>query len=253
MANEYSAIDEILDRGGVDRNGVLIVHSSFAKLSRAGWRAEDACAAFLKAMPNGTVMMPTMTWRTVTPQNPVFDVLRTPSHTGVLTEVFRTQFATDRSLHPTHSVAGCGPLAERLLSYHHRGTTPCPASSPYGLLRDYPASILLLEVGLESCTAFHHAEEIVAVDHYVRPVSESEAYDLIDRDGTVHKVRTRRHLRLDRDFPKFEPYLAALGELVSGVVADSRWRLLSVAGLYRLLFRNLLIREDAMLRGVPVT
>jgi len=252
MANEYSAIDEILDLGGVDRSGILIVHSGFAKLSRAGWRAEETCAAFLKAMPHGTVIMPTMTWRTVTPENPTFDVRRTPSHTGVLTEVFRTKYATKRSLHPTHSVAACGALAELLLSYHHCGTTPCPASSPYGLLRDYPASILLLEVGLESCTAFHHAEEVVAVDHYVRPASEAEAYDLIDCEGKVHTVWTRRHLRLDRDFPKFEPHLAAWGALVSGVVAGSPWRVLSAAGLYRVLFRNLLIREDAMLRSVPV-
>ena len=65
--------------------------------------------ALLGHLSGGTLVMPTMTWRTVTPDRPVWDELATPSHTGVLTEVFRTRYATARSIHPTHSVAACGP------------------------------------------------------------------------------------------------------------------------------------------------
>ena len=48
-------------------------------------------------MRGGNLFMPTMTWRTVTPDNPVWDEIDTPSHTGVLTEVFRTGYATRRT------------------------------------------------------------------------------------------------------------------------------------------------------------
>jgi aminoglycoside 3-N-acetyltransferase len=132
----------LLESFGVPRDGALIVHSSIATLSRQGWRAEHMIECLLEYMAPGNLFMPTMTWRTVTPAQPVWDEIHTVSETGVLTEVFRTRYAVARSIHPTHSVAGWGPDAG----------TPVFANSPYGLLRDYESYILLLGVGLESCT-----------------------------------------------------------------------------------------------------
>ncbi len=243
MTRESAIVEEILRSRPLERDGMLIVHSAFRGLSRAGFRAESFCEAIMRAMPAGTVLMPAMTWRTVTPSSPVFDEMATPGHTGALAEVFRLRYATARSLHPTHSVAGAGPLAGRLLATHHLGTTPCPASSPYGLMRGFPVHILMLGVGLDRCTAIHHAEETVAEDIYVRPMSEAEDYDLIDRRGVTHKVKTRRHRRLPRDFPKFEAVLAARGELAEGIAFATRWTLFSARDLYTVVFDAL--RADA--------
>jgi len=252
MTVERDGIRVPLDAAGVPRDGVLVVHSAFRGLSLAGWRAEAACEALLAEMPNGTVLMPTMTWRTVTPAQPVFSELATPSHTGILTEVFRTRFASHRSLHPTHSVAGGGPAAGALLSAHHLGTTPCPATSPYGLMRDYDAWILLLGVGMETCTAVHHAEEVIAPELYVRPMDQAEPYELIDRHGVSHAVQTRRHPRLPRDFGKFVPVLEGRGRLVRGQLPGTPWMLFAAKDLYRELFAALLRRRDAILEGVEV-
>jgi aminoglycoside 3-N-acetyltransferase len=253
VAGEESAVRAMLGSRPVARDGVLVVHSAFAGFSRAGLRAEGFCEALLAAMAGGTVLMPTMTWRTVTPAQPVFDELKTPSHTGVLTEVFRTGYATHRSLHPTHSAAGRGPLAPRLLSTHHEGTTPCAGNSPYGLMRDYDAHILMLGIGLEACTAVHHAEETMAPELYVRPMSDAENYDLVDRRGMTHRVKTRRHFRLPRDFPKFEPLLKGLGQLAEGRVGEGRWILFSARDLYRMLFAALVERKDATLTTPDAT
>ena len=247
-SSEYALVERLLATQNVVRDGILVVHSGIKHLSRHGLRAEAICQALIDAMPNGTILMPTMTWRTVNKDNPVFDEMNTPSHTGVLTEVFRTQFASHRSLHPTHSVAGLGPLAGLLLSTHHWGTTPCAGSSPYGLMRDYDASVLLLGVGLESCTAIHHAEEMMAPDLYVRPLDEAESYTLRDRHGIHHHVLTRRHPRLDRDFAQFGPILADKGQLASGVALDTPWQLFSVRNLYRDVFHALTLRPDAILK-----
>ncbi len=247
MAGEREIVAAILGSRTLTRSGILTVHSSFRHLSRAGLRAEAFCEALIDYMQDGTVLMPTMTWRTVTPENPVFDELKTPSHVGVLTEVFRTKYATHRSLHPTHSVAGRGPLAERLLSTHHEGTTPCAGNSPYGLMRDYTAYVLMIGVGLESCTAFHHAEEMMAPEIYVRPMEQAESYQLVDRRQTVHKVMTRRHYRLPRNFPKFEPRLAAKQEIVRGECLATTWLLFDLRDLYRELFTALVARRDATL------
>jgi aminoglycoside 3-N-acetyltransferase len=246
-AREADAVRAILDAPGVSRAATLIVHSGFGVLSRAGHRAEDFIAALRDHLHDGTLLMPTMTWRTVTPANPVFDELKTPSHTGILTEIFRTTVARHRSLHPTHSVAGVGPQAAHLLEAHHLGETPCPANSPYGRMRGTDAWVLMLGLGLEHCTAVHHAEEMVAPDLYLRPRSEIERYECRDRHGQSHIVMQRRHLRLNRDFPQFVPVLADKGLLVRGSADGAPWLLMRLEDLYGVLFAALAKRPAGTL------
>src|SRR5262249_41845353 len=143
-SREAAALAPILERFGVPRDGVLVVHSAIAPLSRRGFRAEAIIEALIDYMRDGNLFMPAMTWRTVTPEHPHWDELETASHPGVLPEIFRTRYASGRSIHPTHSVAGFGPASSLLLSRHHVGDTPVSANSPYGLMRDYEAYILMI-------------------------------------------------------------------------------------------------------------
>jgi len=223
-------------------DAVLIVHSAMRGLGQQGYRAEAVIEAMLDYLSQGTLLMPTMTWRTVTPTNPVFDEIHTPSHTGILTEIFRTRYATRRSLHPTHSVAGFGQHAEILLAGHHIGDTPVSASSPYGLMRDYSSYVLLLGVGMESCTAIHHPEEMVAPDIYVKKREEAEIYELITHDGHTIPYFLRRHLRLPRNFNKFLPDLIRLG-MRTGNIGGVSWSLLRVSDIMQVVFQALI--EDA--------
>ena len=109
---------------------MLVVHSAIATLSRKGYRAEAIIECLLEHMRDGNLFMPTMTWRTVTPDKPVWDEIETASHTGVLTEVFRTRYATRRSIHPTHSVAGWGPPSTRCCRATRSTTRRCPRTAP---------------------------------------------------------------------------------------------------------------------------
>lgn len=215
-SRERDAIIPVLQQCGVPPNGVLVVHSAIAKLSRKGCRAEAMIEAFLEHMRGGTVVMPTMTWRTVTPQNPTWDELETCSETGVMTEIFRMKYASSRSIHPTHSVAASGVAADVLVAKHHLDDTPVSANSPYGLMRSYNSYIIMIGVGLETCTAIHLPEETIAPDVYLRPLNPAEVYRCKDRHGRVHKMHTRRHWQLDRDFPQFGLPLAAKRRLCAG-------------------------------------
>jgi aminoglycoside 3-N-acetyltransferase len=228
---EFDALIPILERAQISHDSVLVVHSAIAHLSRRGFRAEAMIEAFLDYMIKGTLVMPTMTWRTVTPERPRWDELSTPSHTGVLSEIFRTRYATSRSIHPTHSVAACGSQAQGLLSRHHLDDTPVSPNSPYGLMRDTPAYLLMIGVGLESCTAIHLPEETIAPDIYLRPSDQTEVYECRDRHGAVHQVRTRRHWRLDRDFPKFGPVLAVQKCSHTGQIEGCDYMLVSLSHL----------------------
>jgi len=236
---ERDAVRQIIDKAAIPTDGVVIVHSAFKRLSQQGYRAEPYIEALLEKLPRGTLLMPTMTWRTVTPQQPIFDELMTSSHTGVLSEIFRTQYATHRSLHPTHSVAGNGCQARALLSSHFVGNTPVPASSPYGLMQDYSSYVLLLGVGFEMCTAIHHAEELIAPDIYLMPKSFAEAYVLIDRNGNKINYKLRRHKKLMRNFEKYKTALLENMQLFSGDINGVSWFLLRLSDLYRVVFESL--------------
>ena len=227
---------------------MLVVHSSFRNLGQQGYRVESFIEAVLDHVGgSGTFLMPAMSWRTVNPSNPFFDELKTESHVGVMAEIFRVSYATLRSLHPTHSVSGVGPAVTTLLSRHHVDDTPVSANSPYGLMRDYDAYILMLDVGLERVTAIHHAEEVVAPDIYLKPPQEAETYECRDRHGKSVTVRLRRHYRLNRDFPQFEPHLAAKGQLMSGEISGTRWMLISLRDLLREVFATLIERPDTII------
>jgi aminoglycoside 3-N-acetyltransferase len=248
MYPELDALSPLLRNFGVPRDGALIVHSAFKSLGRQGYRVESIIEALLECMQDGDVFMPTMTWRTVTPQHPTWDEMGTASHTGVLSEIFRTRYAVTRSIHPTHSVAGWGPNAARILSRHQYDTAPVFANSPYGLMRDFETYILLLGVGLESCTAIHLAEETVNPDLYLLPQETAELYNCRDRRGIVHEVRTRRHRRLDRDFPRFAITLSKQGKLATGTIGACPYTLVALRHLLREVFAALIQDPLATLR-----
>ncbi len=216
------SIRTALERLNIPREGVLLVHSAFKAFAREGHDADTVVRTLVDYMAPGTLLLPTMSWRFVKPDKPVFDELQTPSNTGILTEIFRTKYATRRSLHPTHSVAGCGRLVNELLGTHHLDETPCAALSPFGLLAGHDGWVLMLGISMDCCTLIHHVEEMTAPDLYVRPPAERETYTCRDRQGREVTVSLRRHLFLSRDYWQFQDLLAAEGQLrvtmVDGIV-----------------------------------
>ena len=81
--SEHCVLSRFCKCARVPRDSILVVHSAIALLRRQGFRAEAMIEALLEYMQNGTLVMPTMTWRTVTVDQPHWDELGTPSHTGV--------------------------------------------------------------------------------------------------------------------------------------------------------------------------
>jgi aminoglycoside 3-N-acetyltransferase len=240
MADEVQIFREILKRAGVSRDSLLVTHSALGQLSKQGFRANEIIEILLEYLRDGGLFMPTMTWRTVTPEQPFWDELQTPSHTGVLTEIFRTRYASARSIHPTHSVAGWGTSAHALLARHHVDDTPVSANSPYGLMRDYETFVLMIGVGLEACTAIHHPEEIINEALYVLPRDTGTVYPCRDRHGAVHQVRARRHRRLNRDFSQFEPRLIGKGQMQAHAIEGCRCLIFPLRALMQDVFASLI-------------
>jgi aminoglycoside 3-N-acetyltransferase len=86
-----------------------------------------------------------------------FDKDSTPSTTGALGEALRTVPGAVRSAHPQSSFAAIGPEARYLMA-DHRHDCHLGEFSPLAKLYKAEASVLLLGVGYEFCSAFHLAE-----------------------------------------------------------------------------------------------
>lgn len=193
----HSDIVDSLRSLGVRAGGILLVHSSLRSLGRMFHtvypedRAEIVIQSLLEALgPTGTLLLPALSYETVGPACPVFDVHHTPSCVGALPEFFRTRPGTLRSIHPTHSVCGVGARAEEILSGHEQDHTPCGPHSPFARLPQWGGQVLFLGCGLRPNTSMHAIEEQIEPPYlYGDPVT----YRIIHADGSETQMHVRSH------------------------------------------------------------
>jgi aminoglycoside 3-N-acetyltransferase len=164
---------------GVRPGQTLLVHAS---LRRIGW-VEGGAVTVVAALREALGEAGTLVAGAGTPENsvtsrafrteitgftkaqndefrrtmPAFDRHETPTSVGAVAEAVRMTPGAIRSAHPQSSFSAVGPQARFLMAGHqldcHLGE-----KSPLGKLYDAGASVLLLGVGYEVCTAFHLAE-----------------------------------------------------------------------------------------------
>jgi len=85
----------------------------------------------------------------------VFDVRRTPSTMGAVTEHFRRSHNVVRSIHPTHSVAALGPGAEAFVAGHESASTPFGDGTPFARLLQRQAKQVWFGCGIGPFTVYH--------------------------------------------------------------------------------------------------
>src|SRR6516164_576404 len=144
---------------GVTTGDVVLVHAAYNEFIGFTGRPSDVLTSLQSAVSkSGTLLMPSMPFTgsavDYVRSGQMFDVRRTPSQMGLVTEVFRRSSGTIRSLHPTHPVLAGGPKADELLRDHPLATTPCGQHSPYAKLADANAKIVLLGTGIGSMTYY---------------------------------------------------------------------------------------------------
>jgi len=91
-----------------------------------------------------------------------FDVKKTISQMGLLTELFRRKSGVKRSIHPTHSVCAYGQLAEEMTKGHHLADTSCGEGTPFGYMAQHKTNILGLGTKyFRVLTQVHTAEDML--------------------------------------------------------------------------------------------
>jgi Aminoglycoside 3-N-acetyltransferase len=161
---------------------------------------------------SGTVLFPTypnhrMSSYEYLLQGRVFDVRRTPSYTGILTEFARRQRHAVRSLHPTKSVCAIGPAAKEITATHHLSPYPYDTCSPYYKLIEGGGKI----IGLGASTnyiSFGYCVDDALKEKFPVRVYHEQIFDAacINYQGEHVVVRTYAHdmsTVVHPDMPRF--------------------------------------------------
>lgn len=195
---EIKDIIHFLEKTGVQSGDTLFVHSSWENLNSGFFSAADLIKALLAYLgPTGTLAMPAFPPLSLQVSGAVFDVKRTPSGGGLLTEVFRRFPGVTRSINLNHSVCALGPNADYLTKDHQNSETAWDQCSPYYRLREFGnAWVVGLGVGhrLKIATALHCVEsKLWKENNFFKKLFKEEVfYSYKKTDGKLGEHRYMR-------------------------------------------------------------
>jgi aminoglycoside 3-N-acetyltransferase len=159
-----SDVAAALDSLGVKSGDVVFAHVAYDNFVGFTGGPLDILGSLRRTVSDtGTLMMPSIPFEgsaeDYVRSGRIFDVGRTPSFAGLVTELYRRAPGTVRSLHPTHPILARGPRSGELLRDHIRARTPCGDHSPFANLADIGGKIVLLGTGIGVLTYYHYLEE----------------------------------------------------------------------------------------------
>lgn len=168
---------DALAKAGVGKGQTIMVHTSLSSLGFVCGGAQIVIEALMESVgTDGTIMMPTQSWKNLDPTAgvhweepeewwqtirdnwPAYNKDITPTNTmGAVAEMFRKWPGTLRSDHPARSVAANGKYAEHLTTGHDLSNI-FGAGSPVDKLYELDGYVLLIGVGYDKNTSLHLAD-----------------------------------------------------------------------------------------------
>ena len=162
---------------GLKEGSTVMVHTSLSRIGYVCGGAQTVIEALIEVVGHeGTLMMPTQSWKNLDPEDgvhgdieeeywdiirenwPAYDKRITPTNTmGAVSEMFRSWPGTVRSDHPARSVAAWGKYAEYLVEDHDLSNV-FGEGSPVGKLYELNGEVLLIGAGYDKNTSLHLAD-----------------------------------------------------------------------------------------------
>ena len=221
---------------GIRPGDSVLVHSGFRRTSGFTGTPSDVIDALLNVIgKDGHLLMMSIPYRGSTQRyaeaDPLFDVARTPSAVGLISEVFRRRSGVVRSLNPLHPVLACGPLAEWLVADHEQCAHSCGKGSPFERFLHLQGKFLFFDAKFSSLTFMHYVEDLFSHQSPVALYHPAAAVVRI-KDPAGRELRVRQFFfseaaRQRRNFAPVERKLLADGALRGARVGNTR--LLSVS------------------------
>ncbi len=92
---------------------------------------------------------------------PVFNIKKTPSQMGLITELFRRTKGVVQSRHPVYRVSALGPLAKALIAGHENASGPAGFGSPFEYMAAHNTLIIGIGKSYDVMTQVHHIEGVM--------------------------------------------------------------------------------------------
>lgn len=193
---------------GIENSELVFIHSSLDQLNIT-FKSYDFFKIIFSISPDATIVFPTypgITSYKYLKSGNVFNIKKTPTHTGLLNEFARRHKNARRSLHPTKSVVAIGPLSEELTAEHHLSPYPYDKGSPYYKAIENNALIIGLGVKTTYLSAVHSVDDYLKEEFPVNPYhDELFQAKCIDYDKKERIVPTFAHdmRKMNFDLPAF--------------------------------------------------
>ncbi len=172
-----SDVVDALRSVGLQSGDSVMVHTSLGQIGYVCGGAQTVIEALIEVVgQQGTIMMPTQSWKNLDPDTgvhsdvdesdwdtirenwPAYDKAITPTNTmGAVAEMFRLWPGTIRSDHPARSVAAWGKNAQYLTENHDLSNI-FGDTSPIGKLYELDGKVLLIGVDYDKNTSIHLAD-----------------------------------------------------------------------------------------------
>lgn len=222
---------------GFSQGDVLFIHSSLRNLGFVEGGPDTVIDALMEIVgKEGTLAFPSFSLKgtmlnTLSDQNYIFDVEKTPSTVGKITEVFRNRTGIKRSIHPTHSIAAWGKMAEELTNTHLEDGLNFGPLSPLGKLIKTDGKIIGLGINFAPVT-FYHVYEDFNLDKFpdvylnspvkarIKVLGKEKDVSIFCHNPDFHKTRIERDPKIESYFSNFLQktgiaHLGPVGESVS--------------------------------------
>lgn len=227
---------------GLRRGDAVVVHSSCRRIGETEGGAAGVIDALVQTvLPGGAILFPNLYMpHGFTVDNPPRFNLREDSvrqTLGILPEVFKFEYATHFSIHPTHSMMGTGELAPDILRDHEKAGVPCGIGTPWHRNALHVGKVLLVGVDQKCNTTYHCAEEQLEDSYQLT----DDIIDGVVVDGGEHiVVPSRLHVwDAHPNFNVINPELERRGYLTAGVVGQAPALCLDAAGFLKVCLEKL--------------
>ncbi len=235
-----------LKKIGLKPDDSVLVHSSLSKIGFVEGGPKTIVDALSEVVGSeGTLLFPTFPAagrnKTHLMEHPFFDIVKTPSQMGSVTEYFRKLPGVYRSFHPTDSVAAKGPLAEYYTNSHFGELTPYTELSPFRKLCNKKGKILMLGTSLNgACTNLHTLED--AVD-FKYPVYDEKIFEvrMINAQGIESTMKTKVHnpeYSAKRNCDALKPMFEREAVLVNGMIGEAKSMLIDADKMLETMISN---------------
>ena len=197
-------IIKALKKVGIEKGDLLIVHSALSQFGIIKGGAKTVIDAILECIgERGTVLFPTFTRPYIYFEGfPMRELGYRPYDisdakaicTGNIPKASLKRKGVLRSVHPSHSFSGIGPLAKKCLSDHKENDPPACKNSPLGKLLELNGKIVHLGSSIASTTFLHFIEDEMDLPYLRNAVCR------IKNGEAARTVLIPKHLPGHRDF-----------------------------------------------------